>query len=136
MDRASPWITQERERKMTDRQYTRAELVRALEDAASMTVNDPDLSGEVMSHALNYPPQETYTLEQASQLVNNAANVVQEGSEDRHDYENSDSIRELDIINLMVNVTIGLLENPAARLEEIIEDKYSEDAAVVLGWVE
>lgn len=71
-----------------------------------------------------------FTREQVSAAVNGAADLLPEP-----EYENEDSIRRDDVINLMVNGALYLLSHPGADVEEVIAASYGSgpDAA---GYVE
>ena len=74
---------------------------------------------------------QAYTRDQVSQALNQAADEVLGEPE----YEDSDVIRDQDMINLMVNLAMGFLEHPGKSKAEIIQENYSEDAETVLGWI-
>jgi hypothetical protein len=73
------------------------------------------------------PAPTTYTAAQINDALNRAADTVLEATD-------AGDEGPRDLINLHVNTAAGLLENPEATLQEVIEASYSEPPAVVIGW--
>lgn len=73
---------------------------------------------------------ETYTRDQVVAALNRAADALSD-----HDYEDSHTIRDDDLVNLMVNLAMGFLEEPGKTMEQVIEASYGEDPETVLGWI-
>jgi hypothetical protein len=65
--------------------------------------------------------ERTYTREEISAAFNAGANLAQE-----HEYEDTDTIRMDDAVNLAVNAGLYLLDHPGATLDEIIPASYAE----------
>ncbi len=81
----------------------------------------------------------TYTREQVSAALNAAANLL----DDQAGYESSETIRDQDRANLLVNAAGHLLDHPGASLDDVILANYKldlgeddgETVAAVKGWI-
>lgn len=60
--------------------------------------------------------------------------AVNDAADQARDITGGDE-RVADLVNLVVNLTMGLLDDPAAEVDTVIAEAYGEDPETVKGWV-
>jgi hypothetical protein len=83
-------------------------------------IQDDD-SFNASQNLLTLIEQQRYTRDEVTAALNAGANLAQE-----HEYEDSDTIRMDDAVNLAVNAGLYLLDHPDASLDEIIVASYTD----------
>ncbi len=67
-----------------------------------------------------------YSLTEISEAVNKGADLVLD--------DIAPSEYDRDLVNLVVNAAMAMLDNPAATLDEVITENYSESPETVRSW--
>jgi len=94
-----------------------------LRKAQQANAGDPVVARIVDKLYGDLEPERTYTREEVSAALGQAANLVQE----THDgYENTDTVFEDTAVDLAVNAGLYLLDRPDATLDEIIPASYAD----------
>lgn len=126
--------------------YTRDQVREAAESAAAMIFENAGRLSEDASEAIDEMETaildalpdglDAFTRDQVSGAVNAAADSLIY-SDEAAEAEGVYCVHEtaVDAANAMVNVTMGLLDDPSADIDQIIEEAYGEDAETVLGWL-
>ncbi len=70
--------------------------------------------------------QRTYTRDEVTGAVNKGADLMLD-DEGIFPRETSDSIRVRNIVDLVANAALHLLDNPGARLDDVIEANWQAD---------
>lgn len=112
----------------------------AMDDAVENYLTAPDRTGRqaalkgfqdaftayLEARSAGLTPPRRYTGEDIRTAVNAAADMINEEMNIRES--------ESDIINLGVNVSITLMENPHATFEEVVSENYDISVEEILGW--
>jgi hypothetical protein len=115
---------------MNDTTYTRAQVTTALGTAHGMI--DAVTDTAILEHLavatwaqLSGLGDGPFTREQVTGALNTAADLIHERTLARQGYENEDTIRADDVLNLAVNVTGYLLDHPQGSLDEAIAASWA-----------
>jgi hypothetical protein len=102
-------------------------LLKSAESTLTALLNKVPRQGTTMTTTpasetvLNCAPERLYTREEVLNAINAVASLAQQ-----HEYEDADTVRTDDTVNLAAAAASYLLDHPNATLEEIITASYSD----------
>jgi hypothetical protein len=114
---------------MTETTYTRAQVTAALGTMHSQLdeVTDTSIVDHLTTGIWRRLGSGPFTSEQVQQALNDEANEL-DPMQAENVYENSDTIRTQDVLNLAVNTALHLLDHPDDGLRAAITAQYGGDS--------